>query len=175
MAKCILEEIGGGFEAFLVLTILLQVTQLAKMSIGLFACEVTARIHADLDQPPSVERELVHRLRNLSDAGVETVNRLLEEAAANDSRKLVITVRKSLWCYFICSSETQLQQLHNRYESGHMKIVFEKIFSFLVNRTITIRELKWTLEEFEASLRAFRRLNSPGECHVNNDVIANVG
>jgi hypothetical protein len=153
-----------------------------------FVCEVPARIHIDLNQPPegsisSTELELESGLRSLRNAAANAscnekinilrcFNRLLEELGIDDIRKLAAAQTKSLWCYCMCSSETQLQQLHDRYESGRMKSVFEEIFSLLVNRTITIRELKWKPEDRDASLSAIRRLNSPGECHVNNDVIA---
>ena len=76
-------------------------------------------------------------------------------------RKLVLVIGESIRCYFICTSDEELQQLRQHYDSGLMKNILEKIFTPLADNdeTICIRHLKWDLNDYNDCVRGFSSLN----------------
>lgn len=75
---------------------------------------------------------------------------------------LTLTKGNSISCFFICSSKEQLQQLHDRYDSGHMKRVLEKIFTLLANKdeAVVIRKLQWSSDHRHKIMERLDRLSA---------------
>lgn len=147
---------------------------------------MSAVVHAELQQPStgsvrSVENSVVSRLRSLciqndgpeEERREEILNRvksLLDELNSSLAdlnvgySEFALVKGNSILCFFICSSEKQLQQLWSHYASGLMKHVLENVFSLLVNNDerVVIRELQWELEEYRWSVQRVKLLNAFG-------------
>ena len=125
---------------------------------------------------PSTESDLVSKLRSLhvekDDPEKERKEKLLadinsclkELGAACD--KFTVTKGNSIWCYFLCSSEQQLQQLREHFMSGLMTNVLMKIFKLLADdgdNVVMTHPLKWNPEDYIESVRRLCHLNTLGK------------
>lgn len=139
----------------------------------IFANEVACQVHAALEQVSGTvaELELVSKLRSYHSAygakeyGKEPIMNQLDERLKElniSLNQLALANGSGIWCFCICTSETQLQQLYGHYTSGTMKSIFETVFTLLLDRTITIRDLTWKLEDYEACQKRINELSTAG-------------
>jgi hypothetical protein len=144
--------------------------------VFLRANEVATPVRAALEHLSEIcihptELELVDKLRSChiadgakEDGKVEILiqlDRLLRELNIRLTQ-LALANGSGVWCFSICTSESQLQQLYDRYRSGKMKSIFENVFTLLLGRTITIRELSWKFEDYEVCRKRIIKLNTAG-------------
>jgi hypothetical protein len=152
--------------------------------VYVFVCSVAVELHATLRETTAGNTELVED--NIIAADKQTTevkekaksmvlalinDQALREEFTNLSEELAGVVEafkkfKSILCYFICSSEQQIRQLHRLYDSGHLQTFLESIFTLLVKSSdrILIEQLTWNSDNYEESIVRLSELKKLGMC-----------
>lgn len=137
-------------------------------------CLVTAKIRAILtENSETLDDKIVSEWRLMEtssdnpsggdkEKNLTRLNKTLGKMGI-DGWQFVLATANSIGCYFICTSEAQLQRLRQLYESSEMKRILEEIFSLLADETVDIDCLEWNAEEYEESVSVITHLNLPGE------------
>jgi hypothetical protein len=144
----------------------------------IFACSVAAAVGATLKRPSSSratwsESTIERKFKSLittDDAQNRPIKVKLKETIEQlgiDYSLFALVKADGITCYFICTSEQLLQQLHEHFAHGLMKRILEKIFTLLVNARhceVFIDELRWDPKEFTEAMRNLRQLIALGQC-----------
>lgn len=143
---------------------------------------MAVRVRVEMEALPSMSSHALHasitsRMRSLiadedplkdrQERFLDALDGMLGELDVDTNRFAIVNSDDEIWCYFICESDVQLQQMHGFYMDGVMTDVLHRIFLALADAddAISIRRVQWDLDEYKGGQLRLKELVALGQCH----------